>query len=481
MTDEYSHPLLAGVPEVNRWRLSMAGNRSLGRQRRPIRLDTWAMDEDEVRSKIEKYMEMLSDEDKIEHALRRLSKLPMNLEQLSDTGVGKAVNQLRNHDEFGEQAQQLVAKWKDVARNGGLRENHRGKQAAVEESPAEGSRKRPRDDPKEELKKKTKKERDNHNGNHNDKSSSSTKGPSFEDMLAQSDSVKFSKPKKPKVDLDWTKHAGQLDPNYHRKRVLNYEPVVATVVSDNGASAGVKSKVPRVDEDLLTMKNKNIMKIYAGRKKTNGVAGPVPTLFELCIRTICDNVDAIEDTGDIPFDILKPVLERCTPSQLFYIEQRNPYLKEDSDCLWEKHCQRDHRDCRSYDDESWRDCYQRMVHEREMKLKSLSSRVKQHQQIAASPVRTAKLADAKAPREMRKRQIRNGTAVIGQKLPTALEVSAARREIFDKGRNDSLRQLPSAVRNLNSALGSHSDKKKPTAKKGALMVKTLKMLKTRRR
>jgi hypothetical protein len=61
------------------------------------------------------------------------------------------------------------------------------------------------------------------------------------------------------------------------------------------------------------------------------------------------------------------------------------------------------------------------------------------------------------------------------------EVRAARREIFDKGSSDSLRQLPGAVRNLNSALGSHSDKKKTATKKGALMVKTLKMLKGRRR
>lgn len=42
------------------------------------------------------------------------------------------------------------------------------------------------------------------------------------------------------------------------------------------------------------------------------------------MRFIMNNIDAIEDTGDIPYDILKPVLEKCTSKQLAYIEGRNP-------------------------------------------------------------------------------------------------------------------------------------------------------------
>ena len=35
---------------------------------------------------------------------------------------------------------------------------------------------------------------------------------------------------------------------------------------------------------------------------------------------------AIEETGDIPFDLLKQVLEKCTPEQLRNIERINPVL-----------------------------------------------------------------------------------------------------------------------------------------------------------
>ena len=33
---------------------------------------------------------------------------------------------------------------------------------------------------------------------------------------------------------------------------------------------------------------------------------------------------AIEYVGGIPYDILKPVLEKCTPTQLYSIEEYNP-------------------------------------------------------------------------------------------------------------------------------------------------------------
>lgn len=33
---------------------------------------------------------------------------------------------------------------------------------------------------------------------------------------------------------------------------------------------------------------------------------------------------AIDEVGGVPFEILEPVLERCTPEQLYRIEQCNP-------------------------------------------------------------------------------------------------------------------------------------------------------------
>lgn len=44
----------------------------------------------------------------------------ITLELLSETGVGKAVNQLRDHPEYGKEAREIVERWKDLARSHGL-------------------------------------------------------------------------------------------------------------------------------------------------------------------------------------------------------------------------------------------------------------------------------------------------------------------------------------------------------------------------
>lgn len=41
-------------------------------------------------------------------------------------------------------------------------------------------------------------------------------------------------------------------------------------------------------------------------------------------------MDSIEECGHLPFDLLKPVLERATPNTLAKIEEYNPYLMEDT-------------------------------------------------------------------------------------------------------------------------------------------------------
>lgn len=73
--------------------------------------------------------------------------------------------------------------------------------------------------------------------------------------------------------------------------------------------------------------------------------------FTLCLLV------AVETTGSIPFYILKPVLERATPEQLFTLEDNNPYLIEDSDDLWLQHCSRKFRGQKPQEYESWRDMF----------------------------------------------------------------------------------------------------------------------------
>ncbi|KTG45673.1 hypothetical protein cypCar_00000669 [Cyprinus carpio] len=81
------------------------------------------------------------------------------------------------------------------------------------------------------------------------------------------------------------------------------------------------------------------MVVYSGSK--TAFMPKMMSLYEQCIRVLQNNIDSIDEVGGVPFEILEPVLERCTPEQLYRIEQCNPYFTEDSDDLWMKHCQRD--------------------------------------------------------------------------------------------------------------------------------------------
>lgn len=59
----------------------------------------------------------------------------------------------------------------------------------------------------------------------------------------------------------------------------------------------------------------------------------------------------------MPFEVLRPVLDRATPQQLYNFEEYNPYLMEDSDLLWQVHVSRNYRTKKRQENESWREMY----------------------------------------------------------------------------------------------------------------------------
>ncbi|KAJ8101011.1 RNA polymerase II transcription factor SIII subunit A-domain-containing protein [Lipomyces tetrasporus] len=81
---------------------------------------------------------------------------------------------------------------------------------------------------------------------------------------------------------------------------------------------------------------------------------PMP-LFQICLQTCMFHANrqlsplgneeyvtnrlatilGILDIGDIPYDIIKPVLSRMGPSQLLAVEQNSPHIQLESDELWE--------------------------------------------------------------------------------------------------------------------------------------------------
>ncbi|XP_043789286.1 transcription elongation factor B polypeptide 3 [Apis laboriosa] len=219
--------------------------------------------------------------------------------------------------------------------------------------------------------------------------------------------------------------------------------------------------------DVIYVKNQRT-KVYSGNK--SGYTS-VPTLFELCTRVLIENIDALEFTGGVPFDIIKPVLERATADQLFMLEHYNPYLVEDTDELWQYHCNREFRNKQREEMETWRETYMRCLDEREAKLKTLTANIKQSIDKSV-PVRSTKLAYVdnivKPPRNILKKQAKYGTA---NSIPTT--ASNLKKKLISGGG-------PTAATNISVPPPPISRNTKTLKKtKAPLMAKALQLIKGR--
>ncbi|XP_077990595.1 uncharacterized protein LOC144444919 [Glandiceps talaboti] len=178
-------------------------------------------------------------------------------------------------------------------------------------------------------------------------------------------------------------------------------------------------------------------KVFSGRARLN-VYDHVPSLYDTCMRVLCDNIDLLEDVGGVPFDILQPVLERCTAEQLFRLEDFNPHFLEDTEDLWHKHVCRDFKGSIPDEFETWREVYLRKIDERKVRLEKITANI-QASMAQKRPERQLKLAfmsgPAKPPREVQRRQARLGTAgpVSQHKSPHKPSASAFKPRMSGSG------------------------------------------------
>ncbi|XP_013915907.1 PREDICTED: transcription elongation factor B polypeptide 3 [Thamnophis sirtalis] len=230
------------------------------------------------------------------------------------------------------------------------------------------------------------------------------------------------------------------------------------------------------------------MQVYSGSK--TAYLPKMMTLHEQCIRVLSNNIDSIYEIGGVPYSVLEPVLERCTPEQLYRIEECNHVLTEDTDQLWHNHCQRDFKKEKPDEFESWREMYLRLHDAREQRLLMLTQNIRSAH--ANKPkARVAKMAfvnsTVKPPREVRRRQEKFGTggAAAPEKIKikpvlfTATKSSSVHAEEEQDYDRPSTSSGPSC-----SSMGSTSsvsyDPRKPQVKKIApMMAKTIKAFKNR--
>ncbi|XP_024244079.1 elongin A, like isoform X1 [Oncorhynchus tshawytscha] len=173
-----------------------------------------------------------------------------------------------------------------------------------------------------------------------------------------------------------------------------------------------KSKVLVSEGPVFTGQRLNRkMQVYSGAK--SAFLPTMMSLYQQCIRALQNNIDLLYEIGGVPFEILEPVLERCTPDQLFRIEECNPMYVGLTDHLWEKHCQRDFRNAHLEEYESWREMHMRLSEERERKLQRLTKTIvsahsgkPKGRQVKMAFINSV----AKPPRNVRIQQEIHGTA-----------------------------------------------------------------------
>ncbi|XP_036304395.1 elongin-A isoform X2 [Pipistrellus kuhlii] len=237
------------------------------------------------------------------------------------------------------------------------------------------------------------------------------------------------------------------------------------------------------------------MQVYSGSKCA--YLPKMMTLHQQCIRVLKNNIDSIFEVGGVPYSLLEPVLERCTPDQLYRIEEYNHVLIEETDKLWKVHCHRDFKEERPEEYESWREMYLRLQDAREQRLQLLTKNIRSAH--ANKPKgRQAKMAFvhsvAKPPRDVRRRQEKFGTG--GAAVPEKIRIKPAPYPIgssqapSNSGSSNSFPASPeepaydgpsTSSAHLAPVVSTVSyDPRKPTVKKIApMMAKTIKAFKNR--
>uniref|UniRef100_A0A4X2K9V5 TFIIS N-terminal domain-containing protein n=1 Tax=Vombatus ursinus TaxID=29139 RepID=A0A4X2K9V5_VOMUR len=141
----------------------------------------------------------------------------------------------------------------------------------------------------------------------------------------------------------------------------------------------LKKQVPstsqenRVAELPMSRVNSKV-EVYSGSR--NSYIPKMLSLYEWCIKVLGKNIDLIYEVGQVPYNVLTPVLEKCSPEQLYRIEEYNPIFLEDSDNLWKVHCSQDFRKELPEEFESWREMYLRLHDAQEERLCHLNNSIR---------------------------------------------------------------------------------------------------------
>ncbi|NXI99371.1 ELOA1 protein, partial [Psophia crepitans] len=317
-------------------------------------------------------------------------------------------------------------------------------------------------------------------------SSSSQKSPGHKRTSEKKSEKKLPEPPKPKrilLDVVPTLPDIPLPPIQANYRPL---PSIESITCSQTKRKAVSSPVEESEAGFTGRRLNSKMQVYSGSK--TAYLPKMMSLYQQCIRVLSNNIDSIFEVGGVPFAVLEPVLEKCTPEQLYRIEECNHVLIEDTDQLWHNHCLRDFKNEKPEEFESWREMYLRLHDAREQRLLMLARNIGSAH--ANKPKgRVAKMAfvnsAAKPPRDVRRRQEKFGTG--GPLLPGKTKIKpvlytssksharVSEEQSYDGPSTSSAHSVPSS----SSTFSSYDPRKPPVKKIAPMMAKTIKAFKNR--
>ncbi|CAK5265082.1 unnamed protein product [Mycena citricolor] len=116
----------------------------------------------------------------------------------------------------------------------------------------------------------------------------------------------------------------------------------------------------------------------------------VPSLVQYCQRVATAHVDSISSVGDeLRYDLLKPILQRCTVEQLSRFEEASPRLVNETPEIWKDLCLQKYsaaaeryQSASLEEPVSWKEQYFVLVEEDARRFEEVSSKLRRQKQEA---------------------------------------------------------------------------------------------------
>ncbi|KDQ07067.1 hypothetical protein BOTBODRAFT_149386 [Botryobasidium botryosum FD-172 SS1] len=159
----------------------------------------------------------------------------------------------------------------------------------------------------------------------------------------------------------------------------------------------------------------------------------VRSLSQLCLRVISTNINDYQSLGDLPYRLVKPILEKCTPEALLQFEKASPHLKAEDQEIWEDLCYKHFGDVRRAPDgselaapKSWRKHFVVCREQEAIRVEVAGARLREKYQRLEASKRDRQLIFTDNVPPMKRQKMSGGGFTWGATKP---------RTLFDKARS----------------------------------------------